>query len=172
MDDIARRTLLASVECDLARLEAEAAELHRIRVYLTRSPALEGALAKNSVAAPAPSAPATVTASTVTISSPGRWRRLIENVLRAAGPDNPMRAATIAEELVKRHGVAPREGRGLEKKVYTVMFRRRDLFVNTGDGLWTLAEYRPELTKVTADKSTNENDAESNEMESELSKAG
>lgn len=145
MDEGTRQAALADVEGDIARLEGELGELRRLRAYLSREPL-------------ALCAPASTTHPPVHPGAHGsparpssRWANLAERALREAGPSATLRAREIADTLVKRFGVTPREGRILERKVYTVMSRRPAQFVNAGKGRWTLAEFRPDLVGVAVD---------------------
>ncbi len=150
MDEATRKAAMCSVTEDIARLTAEISELERLRAYLARPRGEIAPVVPAEVLPPAGWSCVTINGRSVIREASDRdttWRELIEQVLRDQGPNGPMSAVKIAEMLVKNYGAPASTGRALERKVYTIMFRRLDRFVNLGGGRWTLAEYHPERAR-------------------------
>lgn len=139
MDDAARRALLAEIELDITRVEGELEDLKRLRAYVARPLAANVSPAATS---PAPAVDLRAASEATPEGGEPDWRDLVIRVFRDVGAKRTLRAPEIENLLVSKYGVAPKPNRGIEKKVYTLMDRREDLFVNLGEGQWTLVEFR------------------------------
>ena len=133
-----RQLILADLDQEIAKAKRKFRKLLALRSFLRRKVKSSGASDSSSASA-SPSTSTPLQAIRPTKSSAA------QAVLRAAGRDNPLRAPEIARRMVEKHGFPARalNNRTLERHIYTVMMRRKDLFLNLGDGRWTLAEFKP-----------------------------
>lgn len=65
-----------------------------------------------------------------------------ERILRQLGPGRAINAVAIARQMERQFGFPPMPGRNAQRRVYTAMSRRPDVFLNVGGGRWTLVEFQ------------------------------